>query len=608
MTVSIRLILVCKIILYHQVFAATATQKCSPWADSVNLRQNNTHHCICNPDAFFHEKLLSCHDQTLTIGVCLTRNGSNGSAVYGQCPYSTKLGRNSTAITHGCLEFPTITTVQLDELEDLICGPHNRQGLLCSRCKPGYGPAVYAFGFSCADCNVIFSGWCLYLFLQLFPLTVFYVIVIIFHVKAVSPPFISFVILCQSFLQMERSAVYVRTYIESSSLSTLFKITQTLCGFWNLDFFRHVIPLFCVDSSLNNLHTLWLDFISAYYPLLLIAFSYIVIQLHACNFKPVVLFWKPFHKCCVRIRRGLDPTSSIVNAFATFLILSISKVIFLSGHLIYTMSIYRIGIDDENGYSYYEPSIPVEDAYATHLIAVVIVNVFLFAILPTILLCLYPTRIFRKVLKCFRLSQSTSLLIFLDVFQGHFKNGTSGTRDYRALSGLYIILEVFIAVIFSDAQEKIGIIRATQFRIPISLLVVVLLFSTLQPYKGQWNNHLTVINLVLTLIVISGFTLYLVSVSKYYMQTTLLIMNILLLLPHVVLYSYAMYKVAKNFGINKRLNSIMKTSVAKIRSTRLFLLQCLMQSKRAEYEQVNSNDEFGESLPDRLENPQYYHP
>ena len=246
---------------------------------------------------------------------------------------------------------------------------------------------------------------------------------IIFHVKAVSPPFISFVIFSQLYPQIERSNVLVRAQNERFWYPTLNKITQTLCGFWNLDFFRHVIPPFCVDSRLNNLKTLWLDFISAYYPLLLIAFSYIAIELHARNFKPVVLFWRPFHKCCVRIRRGLDPKSSIVNAFATFLVLSINKIIFISAQSVYYTTIHYV--DARKGQHvvlYYEPSISVEDHYVTNLYAIPVVNQFLFAVLPIALLCLCPTRIFRKVLKCFRLSQSTSLLIFLDLFQGHFKN------------------------------------------------------------------------------------------------------------------------------------------------------------------------------------------
>ena len=463
----------CQIFHYHQIFA---TQKCSPWAFSANVPPNDTQQCICNPHCIY--KMFHCNDRRLIIGTCLTRDGLNSSAVIGSCPYPINIGGR---MHHVYLEFPNATTVQLNELDDLICGSLNRRGLLCSQCKP----AVHAFGFTCADCNERFSGWGLYLFLQLFPLTVFYVIVIIFHVKAVSPPFISFVIFSQLYPQIERSNVFVRAQNERFWYPTLNKITQTLCGFWNLDFFRHVIPLFCVDSRLNNLQTLWLDFISAYYPLLLIAFSYIAIELHARNFKPVVLFWRPFHKCCVRIRRGLDPKSSIVNAFATFLVLSINKIIFISAQTVYHTTIYYVDARKrQHVVLYYEPSISVEDHYVTNLYAIPVVNQFLFAVLPITLLCLYPTRIFRKVLKCFRLSQSTSLLIFLDLFQGHFKNGTSGTRDFRALSGLYIILEVTIAwSFFFSPENRLLDPGHAQHYLTAVLFLSVMVFSTLRPYK-----------------------------------------------------------------------------------------------------------------------------
>ena len=369
-----------------------------------------------------------------------------------------------------------------------------------------------------------------------------------------------------------------------------------------MDFFRHVIPPFCVDSRLNNLQTLWLDFISAYYPLLLIAFSYIAIELHARNFKPVVLFWRPFHKCCVRIRRGLDPKSSIVNAFATFLVLSINKIIFISAQSIYHTTIQYIDIPHSQSVHalYYEPSILVEDHYVTYLYAIPVVNQFLFGVLPITLLCLYPTRIFRKVLKCFRLSQSTSLLIFLDLFQGHFKNGTSGTRDFRALSGLYIILEVTIAwSFFSKENRHLDPIHAQHYLTAV-LFLSVMVFSTLRPYKKKWDNHLTVFNLVLMQTVTFGFITILEVQSSGSIQSTFVILNVIVLVPHIVLYSYAVYKVTKNLGINKRLKAVVTVYIARIRSTRVFQF-----TKRTEYEQVNG-DNFEEFLPDRMENPQYY--
>ncbi len=46
--------------------------------------------------------------------------------------------------------------------------------------------------------------------------------------------------------------------------------------------------------------------------------------------------------------------------------------------------------------------------------------------LPTVLLLLYPFKHFRKLLSyC-----GPHAYVFLDTFQGHYKDGTNGTRDY----------------------------------------------------------------------------------------------------------------------------------------------------------------------------------
>ncbi|CAI8009090.1 hypothetical protein GBAR_LOCUS6154 [Geodia barretti] len=39
------------------------------------------------------------------------------------------------------------------QLDEVMCGPYNRRGLLCGECKDGYGPAVYSFDQKCAKCS-----------------------------------------------------------------------------------------------------------------------------------------------------------------------------------------------------------------------------------------------------------------------------------------------------------------------------------------------------------------------------------------------------------------------------------------------------------------------
>ena len=112
------------------------------------------------------------------------------------------------------------------EHSNLTCGPYNREGLLCSKCKPGYGPAVYSFSLICAECSDNGVGWALYLFLVLVPITVFYIIVIIFNIRATAPPFTAFVMMCQVFSTIDRVCVPVKMIlqeIDTKSLSVLFE-------------------------------------------------------------------------------------------------------------------------------------------------------------------------------------------------------------------------------------------------------------------------------------------------------------------------------------------------------------------------------------------------
>jgi len=112
-------------------------------------------------------------------------------------------------------------------------------------------------------------------------------------------------------------------------------------GTWT--FFRYFIPPFCVSQNLKNIHVLALQYVSAFYPLLLIALTYTCVELHGPNFRPIIIvwLWKPFHRCCVNVRRRWDTKASIIDIFATFLLLSYSKLLFVSCFLLLRTKFYN---------------------------------------------------------------------------------------------------------------------------------------------------------------------------------------------------------------------------------------------------------------------------
>ena len=180
----------------------------------------------------------------------------------------------------------------------------------------GFSPAIYSYTLECKKCWGHGAGWLLYITLTVIPTTVLYIIVVVFHVSATSPPLNVFVFFCHLIVYTFRSQpdlYWFYAYELGEFSHGLLKVVLALCGLWNLDFFRPIVPPFCV-SNMKNLHALALEYIEASYPLILILITYICIKLHDHNFRPVVLLWKPFHRCFVYFRRSWDSEASIINA------------------------------------------------------------------------------------------------------------------------------------------------------------------------------------------------------------------------------------------------------------------------------------------------------
>ena len=67
-------------------------------------------------------------------------------------------------------------------------------------------------------------------------------------------------------------------------------------------------------------------------------------------------------------------------------------------------------------------------------------------ILPVILLLVYLMKPFHKCLYKLKLN-SVALNLFMDTFQGFYKDGTADTRDLRSFSCLYFLLRLFFILV-----------------------------------------------------------------------------------------------------------------------------------------------------------------
>ena len=107
-------------------------------------------------------------------------------------------------------------------------------------------------------------------------------------------------------------------------------------------------------------------------------------------------------------------------------------------------------------------------------------------VLPMLLLFLYPLRCFQRLLNRLHLN-SHVLHTFMDVFQGTFKDGTNGTRDYRSFSGFLLLNGFMMLMMFTWTLSSFYYPLAA-----IYLLLYCVLFIVFQPYKCRCHNYITI--------------------------------------------------------------------------------------------------------------------
>ena len=79
-----------------------------------------------------------------------------------------------------------------------------------------------------------------------------------------------------------------------------------------------------------------LEYFMAFYPILLIFLTWLWVELHDRNFRPLVLAWRPFHQCFVKLRREWNTKNDLIDVFITFFILSYNKFATLAVLMLFT--------------------------------------------------------------------------------------------------------------------------------------------------------------------------------------------------------------------------------------------------------------------------------
>ena len=116
---------------------------CPTW----HYYNNATGQCECG-----HLLLCSSEQVDIKINYCAKSSEQEDDYYASYCPFTHTL--NSTNRMYS--EMPS----NASQLDEVMCGPYNRRGLLCGECKDGYGLAVYSFDLKCVNCSSLLVKIC----------------------------------------------------------------------------------------------------------------------------------------------------------------------------------------------------------------------------------------------------------------------------------------------------------------------------------------------------------------------------------------------------------------------------------------------------------------
>ena len=504
----------CLLVVKLSLCSVLATDNsCPTW----HYYNNATGQCECG-----HWLLCSSDGNQVDIGIddCATSSLQEYDYYVSHCPFTHTV--NST--NRKCSEMPS----NASQLDGVMCGPYNRRGLLCGECKDGYGTAVYSFDMTCANCSSAWSRYAisLYLFLEFVPTTLIFLCFVVFRFKITSGPLLGYVLFCQiTVAEINYRYSFIYNYIHyhvSISLRVLLDMSVTVSQFWSLQFLKAIIPPFCISEKFTGIHVHLLNFVPVMYPLVLVIISCILMELHARNYRIVGILWKPFKMILSKANITTVTGDAVFHAFASFIFLSNISVMFTTFQVVNFVTIWNSTGHFQKRVLYTDPTVEWHTSIPYVLIAAVL---FIFiSLIPSLLLCIYPTRLYRYLSRFLSTRKQLAITAFAEALHSCFKDGLNGSRDYRALVGATFCIALLLSAIcyFPRKVSSNGTLQIVEI---VLWMIMACIVSYVKPCKSAVANislsfHMTIYGILMCLIYLWEFDL---SVETYTLEVMFIV-------------------------------------------------------------------------------------
>ena len=430
--------------------------------------------------------ILRCDEYGRINGIltcyCITYNKEKDLLEVGLCYYNCYAEKNSSSPYRSL-------PPNVSEWNELMCGRFNRKGSLCGECLDGYYISVYSYDLTCTKCPDSGSNWYKFLLIAFLPLTVFYVVVVVFKINIHSTYLQGYVLYSQAVTSIPLARNLVLT-ADQNPLWLKYAIYSlgSFYSIWNLDFFRFFNSSICF--KIHSFLTVYLDLMVAVYPLLLVALSYAIILAYDRKVTIVVVAWKPFKLFFSTFNRTWDLKSSLIDSFSTFFFLMGMKCLNVCNDFILPVKVHQVMATSPHQVYfqyrlYYNGSLPYfgHDHLPNGILGLVLCCIV--GLFPTVLLLFYPFRFFQSCVRCFLpMSWTIYLHTFVDTIQGCYKDGTErGTCDLRWFSGI-----IFGARIVFQIAYGLTLNESFFMAVAGMLILFSAAFLVAEPYKDRFKN------------------------------------------------------------------------------------------------------------------------
>ena len=394
---------------------------------------------------------------------------------------------------------------------------------------------MYSYSLNCVNCSEYgYQNWLKYTAIAFGPLTLFSAAIIAFHISATSTYLHGYILFCQllSIPTISRLLVNSPGYNTDQNTKWIVNVFTSIIGIWNLDFFRLMYKPFCLHPQMTVIQSLALDYLIALYPLLLVAITYWLVSLYGRNCIAVVYLWRPLCKILRPISHDLDIKSTLIESFSTLYLLSVVKIQSISLDLLLPTPLYYADGEQSSHYYVYLAGDTPYFSLIGHLpyaLLALVLSVVL-VVIPTLLLFYYPCCCCQQILNKANCN-SPVLRTYMDVFQGHYKDGTENSKNFRYFAGIFLVARV-VAIVQSPLLNVFSM--ATM---GMSVTVLALSVAIIHPQRCQTRYILDSIYLSFLSIINFSFISYAIQSHSLASRKLLKILYALSSLPPLVYFT-----------------------------------------------------------------------